>query len=334
MNDLKESIRDKALAEGFDTVGFTSADAAPKDREVLARFVKSGWHGDMDWLARDDGRRGNLKAMMPKARTAIVLAANYGPDSDPMAALKRTDRGTISVYAQAAKDYHDVIKKRLKRVGRWLAETHGGDLKVFVDTAPVMEKPLAARAGVGWQGKHSNLVSREFGSWLFLGETAFAARIREWLKTLRKKRVCVVFATQSLDDVAASPIAASLIESCPTQVFLPNPRALEPASAELYRGFGLNRRQLELIAFATPKRAYYWRQPRGRRLFDLRLTGVALALCGSSAPEDQTLIDDILERSGSDDRRPGGFVREFLKAKGVQNVDSVLDAFAGPLAAE
>ena len=170
MNDLKESIRDKALAEGFDTVGFTSADAAPKDREVLARFVKSGWHGDMDWLARDDGRRGNLKAMMPKARTAIVLAANYGPDSDPMAALKRTDRGTISVYAQAAKDYHDVIKKRLKRVGRWLAETHGGDLKVFVDTAPVMEKPLAARAGVGWQGKHSNLVSREFGSWLFLGE--------------------------------------------------------------------------------------------------------------------------------------------------------------------
>lgn len=171
-------------------------------------------------------------------------------------------------------------------------------------------------------------------AWLFLGETAFAARIREWLKTLRKKRVCVVFATQSLDDVAASPIAASLIESCPTQVFLPNPRALEPASAELYRGFGLNRRQLELIAFATPKRAYYWRQPRGRRLFDLRLTGVALALCGSSAPEDQTLIDDILERSGSDDRRPGGFAREFLKAKGVQNVDSVLDAFAGPLAAE
>ena len=166
-------------------------------------------------------------------------------------------------------------------------------------------------------------------AWLFLGETAFAARIREWLKTLRKKRVCVVFATQSLDDVASSPIAASLIESCPTQVFLPNPRALEPASAELYRGFGLNRRQLELLAFATPKRAYYWRQPRGRRLFDLRLSGVALALCGSGSPEDQTLIDDVLARVGAT-----GFAREFLKTKGVQNVDSVLDAFARPLVGE
>ena len=159
--------------------------------------------------------------------------------------------------------------------------------------------------------------------------TAFAAKIREWLKTLRKKRVAVVFATQSLEDVAASSISASLIESCPTQVFLPNPRALEPSSAALYHGFGLNRRQLALIAFATPKRAYYWRQPRGRRLFDLRLTGVALALCGAGAPEDRTLIDDVLARFGE-----AGFAREFLKAKGVQNVDSVFDAFAGPLAAE
>jgi len=165
-------------------------------------------------------------------------------------------------------------------------------------------------------------------AWLFLGETAFAAKIREWLKTLRKKRVAVIFATQSLDDVAASPIASTLIESCPTQVFLPNPRALEPSSARLYEGFGLNRRQLELIAFATPKRAYYWRQPRGRRLFDLRLTGVALALCGSGAPEDQTLIDDILARSGE-----AGFARQFLTAKGVHHVDAVLDAFAPPLAA-
>jgi type IV secretion system protein VirB4 len=181
-----------------------------------------------------------------------------------------------------------------------------------------------------FDGRPTLLVLDE--AWLFLGETIFAAKIREWLKTLRKKRVAVVFATQSLDDVAASSIAASLIESCPTQVFLPNPRALEPASAELYRGFGLNRRQLELIAFATPKRAYYWRQPRGRRLFDLRLTGVALALCGSSSPEDQTLIDAILKQTGLDDA--AGFARDFLKAKGVQNVDSVFDAFAGQLAAE
>ena len=166
-------------------------------------------------------------------------------------------------------------------------------------------------------------------AWLFLGETGFAARIREWLKTLRKKRVAVVFATQSLDDVVSSSIAASLIESCPTQVFLPNTRALEPGSADLYRRFGLNARQLELIAFATPKRAYYWRQPRGRRLIDLRLTGVALALCGSGSPQDQTLIDTILETTP-----PDGFAREFLKAKGVQNVDSVFDSFAPSIAAE
>lgn len=187
----------------------------------------------------------------------------------------------------------------------------------------------------GFDGRPTLLVLDE--AWLFLGETSFAARIREWLKTLRKKRVSVVFATQSLDDVAASSIASSLIESCPTQVFLPNPRALEPASAGLYRAFGLNRRQLELIAFATPRRAYYWRQPRGRRLFDLRLTGVALALCASSSPEDQALIDDLLERLGAPGSSPGdgsAFAREFLKAKGVQNVDSVLDAFARPLAAE
>jgi type IV secretion system protein VirB4 len=179
----------------------------------------------------------------------------------------------------------------------------------------------------GFDGSPTLLVLDE--AWLFLGDTAFAAKVREWLKTLRKKRVAVVFATQSLDDIAASSIAASLIESCPTQVFLPNPRALEPASAELYAGFGLNRRQLELIAFATPKRAYYWRQPQGRRLFDLKLSGATLALCGASAPEDHALIDAVLARSGEAD-----FAREFLKAKGVLHVDPVFDAFRAPLAAE
>ena len=168
--DIKTSIRERAEAEGFDAVGFAAADAAPEDRQALAAFIRKGWHGDMDWLARADGRRGDLQALMPAARTAIVLSANYGPAGDPLAPLERAERGTISVYAQGARDYHEVIKKRLKRLGRWLAETHGGELKVFVDTAPVMEKPLAARAGLGWQGKHSNLVSRSFGSWLFLGE--------------------------------------------------------------------------------------------------------------------------------------------------------------------
>jgi len=180
----------------------------------------------------------------------------------------------------------------------------------------------------GFDGRPTLLILDE--AWLFLGETAFAAKIREWLKTLRKKRVAVVFATQSLDDVAASSIAASLIESCPTQVFLPNPRAMEPGSSELYRAFGLNARQLELIAFATPKRAYYWRQPQGRRLFDLKLSGVGLALCGSSAPEDQKLIDAVLERAG-----PDAFLRAFLKAKGAHHVDAVFDSLSeAPLAAE
>jgi type IV secretion system protein VirB4 len=178
-----------------------------------------------------------------------------------------------------------------------------------------------------FDGRPTLLVLDE--AWLFLGEGRFAAKIREWLKTLRKKRVAVVFATQSLEDVAASPIAATLIESCPTQVFLPNPRALEPASAALYRGFGLNSRQLELIAAAAPKRSYYWRQPQGRRLFDLRLSGAGLALCGAGSPEDQRLIDAVLQRVG-----PEGFARQFLKAKGVSHVDPVLDAFAPALAAE
>ena len=131
-----------------------------------------------------------------------------------------------------------------------------------------------------------------------------------------------MFATQSLEDVAGSSIAAALMENCPTQIFLPNPRALEPGSARLYRDFGLNRRQLELIAHAPPKRAYYCRQPQGRRLFDLRLSGAGLALCGAASPDDQRLIDSVLADVG-----PDGFARAFLKAKGAADVDLVLDVF-------
>ena len=180
----------------------------------------------------------------------------------------------------------------------------------------------------GFDGRPTLLILDE--AWLFLGDTAFAARIREWLKTLRKKNVAVVFATQSLDDVVRSSIASALIESCPTQIFLPNPRALEPASADLYRLFGLNRRQLELIAWATPKRAYYLRQPTGRRLFDLKLTGAGLALCGASSADDQTLIDTVVAGLDPDDPRPDAFVRAFLTAKGLHHVDTVFDSFDPP----
>jgi type IV secretion/conjugal transfer VirB4 family ATPase len=172
----------------------------------------------------------------------------------------------------------------------------------------------------GLDGRPMLLILDE--AWLFLDHAAFAARIREWLKTLRKKGCAVVFATQSLEDIAGSSIAAALMENCPTQIFLPNPRALEPGSARLYRDFGLNRRQLELIAHAPPKRAYYCRQPHGRRLFDLRLSGAGLALCGAASPDDQRLIDTVLADAG-----PARFARAFLKAKGAADVDLVLDAF-------
>ena len=166
---IKAEIRDEALTLGFAAVGFADADTDPRDTAALAHFVDAGYHGDMAWMARDDGRRGNPKALMQGAQSIIVLGVNYGPGEDPMKVVGMADRGAISVYARG-RDYHDIVKKRLKRLGRWMVETYGCDIKVFVDTAPVMEKPLAQRAGVGWQGKHTNLVSRQKGSWLFLGE--------------------------------------------------------------------------------------------------------------------------------------------------------------------
>jgi len=167
---VKERIREFALATGFDVVRFTSAEADPRDAEALARFLKADHQGDMGWMADTQERRVAPRALMDEARTIVVLGSNYGPGVNPLDIIKRPDRGAVSAYAQAAKDYHDIVKKRLKQIGRWIAEEFGSDLKVFVDTAPIMEKPLAARAGLGWQGKHSNLVSRDFGSWLFLGE--------------------------------------------------------------------------------------------------------------------------------------------------------------------
>ena len=149
-------------------VGVTRPDAIPLARERLARFLADGAHGDMDWMASTAERRGDPRALMPEVRSVIMLGMNYSPDIDPLAVLQQRDRGAISVYAQGD-DYHEVIKPRLKTLARWLVARAGGDVKVFVDTAALMEKPLAAAAGLGWQGKHTNLVSRQFGSWLFLG---------------------------------------------------------------------------------------------------------------------------------------------------------------------
>ncbi len=134
----------------------------------MQEFLAAGAHGDMGWMARNAERRGDPHALWPDVRSIVILGVNYGPPEDPLAILNQRLRGAISVYAQGD-DYHEVIKPRLKRLGRWLIDNAGGDIKVFVDTAAVMEKPLAEAAGLGWQGKHTNLVSREHGSWLFLG---------------------------------------------------------------------------------------------------------------------------------------------------------------------
>jgi epoxyqueuosine reductase len=140
----------------------------PEAKARLERFLADGAHGDMTWLETTAARRVSPDALWPDVRSVIMLGMNYGPDEDPLAVLAQKDRGAISVYARG-EDYHELIKSRLKALARWLIETAGGDVKVFVDTAAVMEKPLAASAGLGWQGKHTNLVSRQFGSWLFLG---------------------------------------------------------------------------------------------------------------------------------------------------------------------
>jgi epoxyqueuosine reductase len=155
-------------AHGFDVAGITKPDAAPEAKARLERFLAEGAHGDMRWMAAAAERRASPGALWPDVRTVIMLGMNYGPDEDPLAILTRKDRAAISVYAKGD-DYHELIKARLKQLARWLVAHAGGDVKVFVDTAAVMEKPLAAKAGLGWQGKHTNLVSRQFGSWLFLG---------------------------------------------------------------------------------------------------------------------------------------------------------------------
>lgn len=165
---VPKQIRDRARELGFDACRITSvADAWPAASR-LAEFLAAGRHGEMGWMADTAERRAHPRVMWPGARSAIVLGVNYGPDSDPLAALADPARGAISVYARGD-DYHELIKGRLKQLAGWIAARFGGELKVFVDTAPLMEKPLAERAGLGWQGKHTNLVSREFGSWLFLG---------------------------------------------------------------------------------------------------------------------------------------------------------------------
>lgn len=166
---LEARLKAKALEIGFAACGIADADAAPQSAARLRAWLADGMHGSMLWMEERAHHRESPRGLWPEVRSIISLGMSYAPAVDPMALADVSHIGRISVYAQG-QDYHDVVKRRLKELARWLvAEAKGGDLKVFVDTAPVMEKPLAEAAGLGWQGKHSNLVSRTHGSWLFLG---------------------------------------------------------------------------------------------------------------------------------------------------------------------
>ena len=166
--DLKERLEAEARAEGFAAMGVCRPEAIGDAGARLAAFLAEGRHGQMGWLAERTGWRADPRAMWPEVRSIVMLAEAYTPAVDPLSVLDRPERGAVSVYARG-RDYHDLVKKRLKRLGRWLIAAAGGEIKVFVDTAPVMEKPLAQAAGLGWQGKHTNLLSRDLGNWIFLG---------------------------------------------------------------------------------------------------------------------------------------------------------------------
>ena len=205
---LRALIDREARAAGFDAVAVTEPGAIPLASARLARFVADGFHGSMGWIAETLERRGDPAVLWPEVRSIIVLAMNYAPDGDPRVILSRRDRGAISVYARN-RDYHEVMKGRLKAIAGKIAARSGGDVKVFVDTAPVMEKPLAEAAGLGWQGKHTNLVSREHGSWLFLG---------------------TIFTTAELAPDLAEPdhcgSCRACLDACPTDAF-PAPYRLD-----------------------------------------------------------------------------------------------------------
>ncbi|MFT4079609.1 tRNA epoxyqueuosine(34) reductase QueG [Rhodomicrobium sp.] len=175
-DNLSGVVKARVLAEGFDTVGIADPAAIGGAGEGLIGFLAAGFHGDMGWLEANADKRADPRVLWPEVRSVILVTLNYGPDADPRTARADASRGAVSVYAKGA-DYHDIIKAKLKAVARDFAAMAGEDVKVFVDTAPVMEKPLAQAAGLGWQGKHTNLVSRDLGSWFFLGAIFTTARL-------------------------------------------------------------------------------------------------------------------------------------------------------------
>lgn len=206
--DIKQALIDQAAVEGFSLTRITKPDAIGHHPERLRGFLDAGYHGTMGWMEDRVEWRGDPTSLWADAQSVIMLGETYTPDFDPLELLTHRDRAAISVYAQN-RDYHDLIKKRLKRLGRWLIDTAGGEIKVFVDTAPVSEKPLGAASGLGWQGKHTNLVSRDLGNWFFIGS---------------------IFTTLALEtDVAEEDHCGSCracLDICPTNAF-PAPYQLD-----------------------------------------------------------------------------------------------------------
>ena len=207
---MKDRLISYAKESGFAKVGVCRPDAVPEIAERLAAYVDAGMHGQMAWMAERMHWRGNPAALWPEAKSVIMLAEPFTPDHDPLAVLEHPDRGAISVYAQG-RDYHDIVKKRLKKVGRWLIEqVPDTQIKVFVDTAPVMEKPLAQAAGLGWQGKHTTILGRDLGCWFFLG---------------------AIFTTLELEpdtaEVSHCGSCTACLDICPTAAF-PAPYQIDP----------------------------------------------------------------------------------------------------------
>ncbi|NTF30721.1 tRNA epoxyqueuosine(34) reductase QueG [Rhizobium skierniewicense] len=205
---LTDFVRADAAALGFDLCRITSADSIPLAPERLREFIDNGFHGTMSWMEETQERRARPKTLWSEVKSVVMFGLNYGPDEDPRGILSKADKAAISVYARN-RDYHDVIKGRLKEIATRFAARAGEDVKVFVDTAPVMEKPLAEAAGLGWQGKHTNLVSRSHGSWLFLGSMFTTAELR-------------------LDDAERDNCGScrACLDACPTNAF-PAPYKLD-----------------------------------------------------------------------------------------------------------
>ncbi|EGF92240.1 4Fe-4S binding domain protein [Asticcacaulis biprosthecium C19] len=201
MIDLAQAIRQEAQSLGFAAARFAALPDVWDAADRLSAFVAAGYHGDMAWMEETLDRRRHPRNMWPDAQSALVLAYNYGPDSNPLELLAEPETANISVYARGD-DYHDLIKKKLKQLATWIVNQTGCELKVFVDTAPLMEKPLAQLAGLGWQGKHTNLVSRDLGSWFFLGVILFD---------------CVFEAGQPERDHCGS--CQACLTACPTDAF-------------------------------------------------------------------------------------------------------------------